>query len=100
MNLATYNKSENIKIAEKIILEAGITNFSYTGYSDKYGISVYFKDSKENKIRVSDHSVINTERLFGEIHLSFDMKCRGLGGKISIRDNSFWNKRIVKNWNY
>ena len=66
-------KQINIEIAEEIVRSNGI-DASFSGYSDTNGISVYFVTADLKKIRVSDHSVTNTYRLFNEIHLSFPVK--------------------------
>ena len=86
-NFLTESKNQNIEIAKSIIELANISDYYYCSYSDTNGVSVYFKNSKGIKIRVSTHSVSNINRILNEIHLSFDQKTIGLGGKIGIKSN-------------
>ena len=58
--------------AEKIVSDAGY-DASFSGISKtQYGTSIYFLTTDGKKIRVSDHSVLNTDRVFNEIHLRFE----------------------------
>lgn len=100
MKLASKNQELDINTAKEVINAVGISNYYYVGYSDANGVSVYFRDSKGTKIRVSDHSVTNNDRMKTEILLSFDAKMIGLGGKESFRDNSKINKFIARIFGY
>lgn len=98
--IATNKKDENIEIAKKILNNLGVLDITFSGYSDTNGISVYFKNSKGVKCRVSDHSTTNRDRMNNELNVSFDSRLIGLGGKISIKNNFAINKLIIKRFNY
>lgn len=92
MFLPTTNKPENIKTATELLLDLGLKDFRFSGYSDVFGISVYFKTDEDLKIRVSDHGVSSTHRMQSEILFSFDAKTFKRGGGIGFKDNQKYNK--------
>ena len=67
------NKDEIRAYAEEVLKDF---NPSFAGYSDTNGQSMYFnvfdKDGNPIKVRFSDHSVTNKDRVFDEIHFSID----------------------------
>jgi hypothetical protein len=92
------NQAHNIKVAKNIMKSVGISG-DFSGYSESNGISVYHTTKDGIKVRVSDHSVTNTDRVFNELHLKFDSKQMGMGGKVSIKNNQESNKIIFKLFN-
>lgn len=62
--------TSHIEKAKQIVEKAGIVA-EYSGYSNAHGISVYFTTEHGQKVRVSTHSVTNTDRLMNEIHLNY-----------------------------
>jgi len=98
--VATNNQDKNIEIAKKILNNLGILDIEYSGYSDANGVSVYFKNSKGIKCRVSDHSTTNRDRMNNELNVSFDSRLIGLGGKVSIKNNFAINKLMIKRFGY
>lgn len=70
-------KTKAIKFSNKILSKIGDgIKIQFSGYSDSNGISVYYKAikaDKEVKIRFSDHSVTNINRIQNEIHFRFNM---------------------------
>ncbi len=94
--LTTQSKSENIETAKRLLIDLGIKNFDFSGYSDTNGVSVYFKDENYNKIRVSSHSVSNTSRIQGESHFKFDS--RTMSGSISCKFKE--NTLMAKHYGY
>lgn len=100
MNFATDNKDENIQTAKSILNGLGITDITFSGYSDANGVSVYFKTSKDLKCRVSNHTVMNRDRMANELLVSFDFKTIGMGGKIGVKSSFEINKIMVKRFVY
>ena len=98
MYLTTTNRAENIQTAKEILNSLNV-QASYSGYSDSNGISVYFKTMSGHKIRVSDHSVSNYNRLMDEIHFQFDERQLGLSGKVSFKSNTTINKLVASKIN-
>ena len=84
------DKRENINTAKQILNELNI-DASFAGYSDTNGVSVYFRDSYENKIRISNHSVGN-RRLGEGLMLSFDNKYMDGSVKSSMPTNRLASK--------
>ncbi len=93
--LRTQDKTQNIENAKNILLNIGLTEFDFSGYSDANGVSVYFTWNGK-KLRVSDHSVTNIDRVQNEIHFEFDIKTLGLGGVVQIKDNQKTNKLMAE----
>ena len=100
MNFKSDNPNDNINIAKCILENAGIFDYQYVGYSSSNGVSVYFKNSNDLKIRVSDHTVTNIHRIYNELHLSFDKKLWGFGGKITFKDCTEKNITMAKIFGY
>lgn len=98
--LRTSNQEENINTSIQIMNSVGINDYSYVGYSDANGVSVYFRNSKGIKIRISNHGVSNPSRMSEELHLSFDSLCLGLGGATSVKTSEFMNKFYAKKFGY
>lgn len=98
-NLSTSNKEQNILTAKNIINELGIYNINFSGYSDTNGVSVYFKTDTNIKIRVSNHSVSNINRIKNELNLSFDKKTLGMNNKIGFESSLNINKLMLKSFN-
>lgn len=86
MYTISTSKTKNIETAKSLLTALGV-DASFSGYSDTNGVSVYFRDSKGRKIRVSNHSVTSLYRLENEVLFYFDQKMLGLGGKTSIKSN-------------
>jgi len=99
-NLTANTQSENVKTAIAIMEKANIFDYSFSGYSDTNGVSVYFKNTNGVKIRVSNHTVTNYHRVTEELHLSFNSQTLGLGGKIGFKDYSLLNKLSASNFGY
>ena len=93
--LPKEDKTHNISIAKKMLTDLGI-NAEFSGYSDTNGVSVYFTNENGEKIRISDHSVTNKDRIQNEILLNFDTKTLGVGGKIGLKSNFESNKIKVQ----
>lgn len=93
--LKTQDKTQNIENAKNILNNLGINDFDFSGYSDANGISVYFI-WQGKKVRVSDHSVTNLDRIQNKIHFSFDVRTLGLGGVIKVKDNQTNNKLMFE----
>jgi hypothetical protein len=91
----TDRKTNNIETAKKIVENLGITNFRLSGYSDTNGVSVYFIKN-DKKIRVSDHTVTNSSRVFEELNLSFD----AISTKDEVISKTKINKTMVKFFNF
>lgn len=90
--LRTQDKTQNIENAKNILLNIGITYFDFSAYSNtNYGVSVYFNWNGK-KVRVSDHSVTNIDRMANELHFQFNVKTLGLGGVIKEKDYQKSNK--------
>ena len=94
------NQNENIETAKRIMEDAGIFDYNFIGYSDSNGVSVYFRNSNDVKVRISDHGVENTDRMKTEILLSFDAKMLGMGGKVSEKSYEKINKFMGKRFGY
>lgn len=86
------DKSENINTANQILAELNI-EARFSGYSDTNGVSVYFKDSFDNKIRISNHSVGN-RRLQEGLMLSFDDKYMNGSVKSNMSINKIKTERF------
>ena len=99
-NLKANTQNENVQIAIAIMEKANIFDYSFSGYSDTNGVSVYFKNANGVKIRVSNHTVTKYNRVMDELHLSFNQKTFGIGGKIGFKDNSQINKLSASKFGY
>jgi hypothetical protein len=93
--LPKEDKTHNISIAKKMLTDLGV-NAEFSGYSDTNGVSVYFTNENGEKIRISDHSVTNKDRIQNEILLNFDTKTLGVGGKTGLKSNFESNKIKVQ----
>ena len=94
--LRTTDKIKNIEVAKNILNNVGITEFDFSSYSSTdYGVSVYFSWNVQ-KVRVSDHSVTNMDRMQNELHFSFDVNTLGMGGVIKLKDNQKTNKLMAE----
>lgn len=94
--IRTTDKTQNIENAKNILNNVGITEFDFSSYSDtNYGVSVYFT-WEGKKVRVSDHSVTNMDRMQNELHFSFDVNTLGMGGVIKLKDNQKSNKLMAE----
>ena len=94
MKATTGNKQQNIEVAKSILTDLGLIGFDFSGYSDTNGTSVYFL-YEGKKVRVSDHSVTNTDRVNNEIHFFFDSKCLSPNGMV-IQDNQKRNRLFAE----
>jgi hypothetical protein len=94
MFTVSKEKEPNIKTAELLLNDLGLTDFSFSGYSDSNGVSVYFHHPKDERIvRVSNHSMANSDRIASTIFFRFDE--RQFGGHIkSKRDGNLRLKEI------
>ena len=80
------NKDQNIQDAKLQIENAGGTIEAFCGYSESNGVSVYFRIKESDlKVRVSNHTVTNKDRVFNEIHMSFNQT--DLSGKVIDKTN-------------
>lgn len=93
-------QNENIETAKALLLDLGVSDISFSGYSDANGVSVYFENGDGVKCRVSNHTTTNRDRMNNELQVSFDQKCLGLGGKTSIKSNFEVNKFMIKRFGY
>lgn len=90
------SQSNNIALAKQMLLDLGV-DADFTAYSDTNGVSVYFEDKKSGKkIRISDHSVTNKEKIANEVHLRFDQNTMGLGGKLGVKKSFEDNKKSAE----
>lgn len=61
-------------------LSANSINADFVGFSETNGCSIYFRVG-EQKLRFSDHSTTNIDRVLGECHFRLPiMKLMGMGG--------------------
>lgn len=107
-----------INKAKEILVLDGVT-FSYSGESTANGLSVYFKayyNGLEVKVRFSDHSVTNRDRMKDEVHfdkrrlkskLYVDSKIAQIGYMLGIEKCRYGkalvempNGKIMKGYTY
>lgn len=85
----------NIEKAADIVRSNGI-DATFSGYSDTNGISVYFLTSEGVKVRVSDHSVTNIDRIFNEVHLKFPVKMLSLNKKVEVKNKFVLTPEMIE----
>lgn len=97
MYLTSIIKEENVNTSKNMLQSLNI-HADFVGYSESNGVSVYFKDENNNKIRISNHCVGN-RRMQEELLLSFDERLINLKTKaITIKSSEAINKLNTKNF--
>ena len=65
-------------------LIANNVHADFSSYSDSFGLSIYYLINGK-KVRFSDHSVSNVDRLFNEIHFDLPIINELKGGNVVTR---------------